>query len=119
MNRQNDFNNRVFMEGTNNKSSLLTQYVNILNNTPGGLTPQMVNDQYPFDIALAYGSDLIFLTDPVHYIYGNDAPNGGVIQSKLVTTEGSINEFDFSFGANYNDRLYIGATIGTTDYPLS
>ena len=109
MNRQNDFNNRVFMEGTNNKSSLLTQYVNILNNTPGGVTPQMINDQYPFDIALAFNT---YLIDTLNHVYFNDAPNGGVIQSKLVTTEGSINEFNFAFGANYNDRLYIGATIG-------
>ncbi len=111
MNRQNDFNNRIFMEGTNNKSSLLTQYVNILNNTPGGVITQMINDQYPFDIALAFNSDLIFY-DTVNHKYANDAPLGGLIQSKLVTTEGSINEFDIAFGANYNDRLYIGATIG-------
>ncbi|MGA2822432.1 MAG: hypothetical protein ABSE72_02800 [Bacteroidales bacterium] len=111
MNRQNDFNNRVFMEGTNNKNSLLKEYVDILNNTPGGITPQMINDQYPFDIALAYNNNLIFL-DTVNHRYKNDAPNGGLIQSKTVTTEGSINEYDFAFGINYNDRLYIGATIG-------
>ena len=61
MNRQNDFNNRIFMEGTNNKNSLLTGYVNTLNNTPGGITPSMINDNYPFDIALAYNTDLIYL----------------------------------------------------------
>jgi hypothetical protein len=112
MNQQNNFNRRVFMEGTNNRNSLLTQYVGILNNTAGGLTPQMINDQYPFDIALAYNTDLIFLADSLNYKYRNDAPNGGVIQAKTVTTEGSINEFDLAFGANYNDRLYFGATIG-------
>jgi hypothetical protein len=112
MNRQNDFNSRIYMEGTNNKSSLLTQYVNILNGTPGGLTPQMINDQYPFDIALAYNTDLIFLKDTTHLIYANDAPAGGLIQTKTVNTRGSINEFNLSFGANFNDRLYFGATIG-------
>jgi hypothetical protein len=112
MNRENNFNSRVFMEGTNNKNSLLTQYVNILNTSSGGLTPQMVNDQYPFDIALALNTNLIYLKDTLNSIYANDAPNGGVIQSKLIRTEGSINEFDFAFGANFNDRLYIGATIG-------
>ena len=111
MNRQNDLNNRVFMEGINKKNSLLNQYVDILNNTPGGVTPQMINDQYPFDIALAYNNNLIFF-DTVNHRYMNDARNGGLIQSKTVTTEGSINEYDFAFGANYNDRLYIGVTIG-------
>lgn len=109
MNRENNFNNRVFMQGTNNKNSLLKQYVDILNNTPGGISPDEVNDKYPFDIALAFNT---YLIDTAGGRYFNDAPNGGVIQSKKVTTEGSINEFDFSFGTNYNDRLYIGATIG-------
>jgi hypothetical protein len=111
MNRQNDFNSRVYMKGVNNKSSLLTQYVNTLNNGPA-LTPQMINDQYPFDIALAYNSNLIYIADSNNLIYANDAPNGGVIQSKTVTTSGSINEMDFAFGGNFNDRLYFGATIG-------
>jgi hypothetical protein len=112
MNRESDFNNKVFIEGTNNKNSILTGYVNTLNNTPGGMTPQMINDNYPFDIALAYNSNLIYLADSANKKYANDAPNGGVIQSKSVTTGGSINEFDIAFGTNYNDRLYIGATIG-------
>jgi hypothetical protein len=112
MNRESDFNNKVYMEGVNNKNSLLTGYVNTLNNTSGGITPQMINDNYPFDIALAYNTNLIYLIDSVNKKYANDAPNGGVIQSKSVTTGGSINEFDFAFGTNYNDRLYIGATIG-------
>ncbi|MCX6247974.1 MAG: hypothetical protein NTW10_09585 [Bacteroidetes bacterium] len=112
MNRQNDFNSRVFIEGVNNKNSLLTEYADILNNTPGGMTPQMINDQYPFDIAPAYNANLLYLSDSANLIYKNDAPNGGVIQSKSINTRGSINEFNFSFGANFNDRLYFGATIG-------
>jgi hypothetical protein len=83
--------------------------VDILNNTPGGISPDQIYDKYPFDIALAFDT---YLIDTAGGRYFNDAPNGGVIQSKKVTTEGSINEFDFSFGTNYNDRLYIGATIG-------
>jgi hypothetical protein len=112
MNRQNDFNSQVFIRGVNNSNSLLTQYAKILNNTPGGLTPQMINDQYPFDIALAYNSNLLYLADSANLIYANDAPKGGVIQSKSIRTSGSINELDFAFATNYNDRLYIGATIG-------
>jgi hypothetical protein len=111
VNRQNNFNSQVFIEGVNNKNSLLTQYVNTLNSTPGGMTSQQINDQYPFDIALAYNSNLIYY-DTLNHKYANDAPNGGVIQSKNITTQGSINEYDFAFGGNFNDRLYFGATIG-------
>ena len=110
MNRQNNFNSRTFTEGVNNTSSLLTSYVNFLNDHPG-ITGQMINDQYPFDIGLAYNDYLIYY-DSVHSRYVNDAYKGGVLQSKSVSTSGSINEYDFAFGANYNDRLYFGATIG-------
>lgn len=110
MNRQNNFSNRVVIEGVNNKSSLLTQYVGILNNDY--LTPNDINDRYGFDISLAYNTDLIFLKDSANRIYANDAPNGGVIQRKTIRTSGSINEFDFAFGANLNDRFYFGVTIG-------
>jgi hypothetical protein len=55
---------------------------------------------------------LIYLKDTLHSIYANDAPNGGLVQAKTVTTRGSINEIDIAFGGNFNDRLYFGATIG-------
>jgi hypothetical protein len=112
MNRQNDFNSHVSIEGVNNKNSLLTQYVDILNNDPYGLTPQMIDERYPFDIATAYNANLLYLYDSLNLFYANDAPNGGVIQAKYINTRGSINEFNFSFGANFNDQVYFGATIG-------
>jgi hypothetical protein len=110
MNRQNNFSNRVFIEGVNNKNSLLTQYVGVLNSSY--YTPNDINAAYPFDIALAYNTDLIYLRDSANLLYANDAPNGGVIQQKTITTRGSMNEFEMAFGANLFDKLYIGATFG-------
>jgi hypothetical protein len=110
MNRQNDYNTRLFMHGSNNTSSMMTDWVNTLNNQ--FLSPGDVNEKYPFDIALATNANLIYLDDSINRKYANDAPNGGVYQQKSITTSGSINEFDFSFGANYDDKLYFGATIG-------
>jgi hypothetical protein len=110
MNRQNDYNTRLFMHGSNNSSSLMTDYTNTLNNQPY-LTFDDISRKYPFDIALATNADLIYF-DTISNKYECDAPNGGVYQQKSVTTSGSINEFDFSFGTNYNDKLYFGATIG-------
>ena len=110
MNRQNDYNTRIFMHGTNNSSSMMTDWVNILNSQ--FLSPNDIDNKYQFDIALATNANLIYLDDTLNRKYANDAPNGGVYQQKTVTTSGSINEFDFSFGTNYNDKLYFGATIG-------
>jgi hypothetical protein len=81
-----------------------------LNSQPG-ITPGQINNDYPFDIALAYNADLIYYDTSAH-MYRNDAPNGGVYQQKSIKTIGSVNEFEFSFGANVNDKVYFGATIG-------
>jgi hypothetical protein len=109
MNRQNNYNSRVLIEGPNNKSSLMTSYVNTLNsqNEPA----ENIYNDYPFDIGLAYNANLI-VQDSVTGKYFCDAPNGGVYQQKNIETWGSINEFEFSFGGNYDEKLYFGATIG-------
>jgi hypothetical protein len=110
LNRQNDFNNTMIMQGPNYSSSMMTDWVNILNSQY--LTESNIDQKYPFDIALATNANLIYLSDSANRIYANDAPNGGVYQQKTVYTYGSMNEFDISFGTNYDDKLYIGATIG-------
>jgi hypothetical protein len=110
LNRQNDYNTHLFMHGVNNQSSMMTDYVNTLNNQPT-LTFGQIDQKYPFDIALATNANLIYF-DSASNKYACDAPHGGVYQQKTVITSGSINEFDMSFGANYNDKLYFGATIG-------
>jgi len=108
-NRQNDFNNNVTIHGVNNQNSLMQSYVNTLNanKTPEG----SVMDNYPFDIGLAQAAYLIGY-DPDTKSYFCDAPNGGVIQDKTIQTNGSMNEFDLSAGANIMDKLYIGMTVG-------
>ncbi len=116
VNRQNDYNSRVTMEGNNKQSSILTDFTNKLNSFPGGISPNMINDQYPFDIGLAYGTDLIY-ADSASNSYKSDfdvAPPAqrAVYQRKSVSSHGSINELNLSFGANYEDKLYFGATIG-------
>lgn len=111
MNRENDFNTRVFMKGPNNQNSLMTNFTNVLNNYPGGISPDMINTIYPFDIGPAYDANLIYY-DAQKKQYLADALNGGVNQQKTVSTSGSINEFDISLGGNYNDKIYFGGTIG-------
>ncbi len=104
MNRYANFNNRMMIEGYNNSSSMLSMFADEAH----GIAP---SDLSSFDLGLAYDTDLIFDTVGNNE-YHNDMPNGGVLQSKSVTTNGCINEIVLSFGANYNDKLYFGATIG-------
>jgi len=109
VNRQNDFNNRVYMEGVNPNSSMMQSYVSELNTK--GESPNLVETDYPFDMGLAYGTNLVNW-DSANNQYWCDAKYGGVLQSKQINNWGSINEMDISFGGNFEDKFYFGMTIG-------
>lgn len=101
-NRLNNFNMRSIVMGLNNKNSLLSEYADYAN------AERMLGD---FDTKLAVDADLLYF-DSITEQYSYDAKYGGVFQRKSVTSSGSMNEMVISFGGNYNDRLYVGATIG-------
>jgi len=104
-NRINNFNNRVFIEGFNDNSSLMTGYVHDADFTlPANL------DQ--FTTGLAYDAWLIWPMDTVNYFYNTDAYFGNVNQQQTINTSGNMREVLFTVGSNYNDRLYLGASIG-------
>jgi hypothetical protein len=45
-------------------------------------------------------------------LYYGAAPKTDLFQDKVINTWGSMYEVALSLGANYNDRFYVGATIG-------
>ena len=105
INRYANFNNRILLEGDNLSSSLITDYLNRANG-------RLIDELGAFDTELAYNA---YLIDPIDSLgnYSSAIPvNGGVRQSKSITTSGSINEMVISLGGNYNDQFYIGGTIG-------
>jgi hypothetical protein len=108
-NRQNDFNNRVVINGVNTKNSMMQSYANTLNSEQ---TPEnSIQEDFPFDIGLAYGTNLVYF-DNARNKYVCDAEYGGVLQNKTIDTYGSMNELDFSVGANFNEKLFVGMTFG-------
>lgn len=106
VNRLANFNNRISISGFNESSSYLTPYVNEANANNYSL-----DDLDNFGSGLAYDTYLMGY-DSLAGEYFIDMPNGGVLQSKYIQTKGGINEMVFSVGANYDDRVYLGATVG-------
>ncbi len=104
INRLNNFNNRMIMEGFNPTSSMMNQYVSYAN----GSSANSLNN---FDTGLAYDAYLINpkASDSTQY---TSVVNRGVTQRKTVTSSGSMNEVVMSLGGNYSDKLYLGATVG-------
>ena len=62
---------------------------------------------------LAWAANLMPF-DTVSQEYWNDINEAGYGQSQTrrIRETGSLGEFAFTFGANYGDRLYVGATFG-------
>ncbi len=103
MNRLNNFNSSIFMQGDNIENSKLDAYAELADG-------KTVDELDSFELYPAWETYLIN-PDTNNYYY-TPVPFGGVLQQQRITTRGSINEWLFSFSGNYNDKLFVGATIG-------
>ncbi len=109
--RTNDFNGRYTASAGNPKHSLLDNYLEALN----GVDPDDIPSYYPFDVDLAWQTYLIdTFTDGGNVYYYSALPYSGALQTKTVETKGGQGEWDFTFGGNYDERLYLGFTLGIT-----
>ncbi len=113
-NKLNDFNSRSSSVLENSKSSLVDSYIEQVGYD--GVMPQDIpnTNAYAFDIDLAWQTylfDTITQNNQLYY-FNNVVPFGGAQQSRIVKTRGGQGEWDFSFGTNYDDKLFLGATFG-------
>lgn len=108
LNRTNNFNNRMLIEGFNNSNSIVDTYVDDAN---GIYYDELY--YYPYDLELAWQT---FIIDTIpgseNQYFGAVPPGGGVLQRKDINSWGSMNELVFSLGANIGDRVYLGGTFG-------
>ncbi|MCK4569685.1 MAG: hypothetical protein KAT76_05290 [Bacteroidales bacterium] len=110
LNRLNDYNRRMVMAGENTENSLLDTYVQFadgifykdIENNRGGL--------YGFDLYPAWWTYLLD-ADTATSTYFSPIPNGGTMQRKIMEQWGSMNEWSFGFGTNYQDILYLGMSF--------
>lgn len=112
LNRLNNFNNRMMIEGMNEVNSIVDTYVENAN----GVNYQDIEDDpygdYAFDLNMAWYDYLIdTIPGTVDQYWGAVDPNKSKLQRKEVNQWGSMNEFLMAFGANVNDRLYLGASF--------
>jgi len=104
-NNLNNYNRSFLATGNNYTSSLLDFHTDYLNNNPNDYE----NNAY-------YQAKIVFW-DSVSSRYYNDYNyNGGNYygsrQSHFVETNGYAGEYNINLSSNYNDFLFLGATIG-------
>lgn len=104
LNRHNNFNSRWAIEGFNTNNSLMTSFLD------QALREGNVNNFDDFTTGLAWETFLLDMDDEGNLFV--DMDDGNVLQRQTMNTSGYIREFVLSVGANYNDVLYFGATVG-------
>lgn len=104
-NKMANFNNRINMQGPNSGESSLSD-VYVIN--ANGLSPSVLD---PFAEGLAFDTYVIDTLPGNQNQYFSNVPLT-VSQSKSIETSGSMGETVLSYGGNYNNKLYLGATLG-------
>jgi hypothetical protein len=104
LNRHNNYNDRWIARGFNPGNSFMTS---MLEEARREGSVDRLND---FTTGLAWDTWLLGMDDTEGFFV--DMPNGNVMQHQETNASGAIREFVASMGANYNDRLYLGATVG-------
>ncbi len=108
-NRTNNFNYNTFIKRENSPSSLLDEWVEDANN----------NNWNSFANDLGSSTDLIYLdTNTGFWKSDFTGSNYGQKQSRSISTEGSMGEYIFAMGANYNNKVYLGGSfsLNSIDY---
>src|SRR6185312_7491071 len=117
-NRLNNFNDNVTLQGYTNKSTFL----NDLTSEANGTNYSNLNNIDAFRVSPAWQA---YLLDTLPNSNGSQYMNliqpslnagaGNILQTENIQTSGSMGETDITFGGNYNDKLFIGGTIGIVD----
>ncbi len=117
----NEFNSEIKYSGLNQNNDILDFYVQDANNqnvnsnelegvTYGGFATYLMSE---FLDAYVDQGDTTYLPFYDKTFFSEfpleDFPTS---QTEIITTEGSQNQWNFSYGGNYSDFLYIGATLG-------
>lgn len=104
-NRINDFNNRAYAKGINNKNSMIDMYAN----EAQGLSEEELRTYYPMDIYQAWET---YLLDTMNGSYISRVPTGDLLQAHNIYSYGKITEWTVAFSGNLWDRVFFGVSIG-------
>lgn len=115
LNRQANFNRNVYFQGVNNQSSYSEKYLEQL--TGDQVTnPNDAAANYPYGASLAFNTYLIdTIQNAAGQVNGYQSyvpVSSGILQANSISTRGGINEFALAVAGNYDNRLYLGVSLG-------
>jgi hypothetical protein len=122
-NKTNNLHQSIYIQGINNTSSIADYWAGIGNNDGGTKYYDLTGpagiafDTYVIDTlrgenGMGYGT--------VFSNYGDNPPSRyGQSVSRLISNEGFTGEHAISFGGNYSDKIFFGATFGISQLRYS
>jgi len=115
-NRLGSFTMDALAEGANSNNSILSYFTDYMNSNYDQYNGYEAEQLDPYYERLAWDTYLVN-HDGNNHEYFNDVTDYGYKQSQRKTTShrGYINEYLVSFGANFNHKFYLGATVGIHD----
>ncbi len=122
-NKLNNFNQTISVSKTGSPHSRMDVFAENVN---GILSSNLFDENQPYqngipwDSKLAWENYLINVSNPdingVGDMYQPFLYEGEKVNQELtINKEGFLNEYLFSFGANFDHKLYLGATVGMQD----
>lgn len=108
-----NFSNTYSYAGSNNAHSISDSFAELAN--ASGLTPEQIAKDYdeygnaPDGFSMALMGGLLYY-DEGRYVINEDALP--VSQSGSVSESGNLGQLNVSYGANFDDKTYIGAGLG-------
>ncbi len=115
INRTADFNSNILYRGANNQSSYSQKFLEEIKNN-NVTDPNVVAQDFPFGTSLAFNTywiDTISGGTAGNYQFQTRSPVAtGLLQENNISSQGGITEFALAGAENYNDKFYLGFTLG-------
>ncbi|MBN2615311.1 MAG: hypothetical protein JXR71_06415 [Bacteroidales bacterium] len=110
MNKTNDFNSYTDMQGNNSQNSRIDSYLY----NAYGINYTDLKNQDPYYLYPAWSVYLLDTIPGYTNEYYSPVPQGGVYQRDQIYKSGGVNEWFLSAAANFENKFFIGATLGFT-----
>jgi hypothetical protein len=113
-NRRNNFDSQNTIRGINSESSKLDRYLDDILEEPVYI--EDLYEIFPFGAGMAWGAELIDTVDGKYY---HQLESYGEEQQLHTKIRGGIGDYYAGFGANYEDKIYFGASLGISSINYS
>jgi hypothetical protein len=128
-NNTNDFNTYAYARGNNSSNSIMDYFAKQAKNSDSyDMTfPSDVNDPYnpyldsnaPWEAIMAWNTFLIDTVTGNNLNYNPLKYGGNLLQRNKISSSGSTGEYVMSLGLNFNNNLFIGASLNATNLKYS